>query len=437
MKTFLSAYALLMLSSSLSLASVTISGISSGGFMAAQMGVIYSSQFSGVGTVAGGFYFCAQNHLQDKQKLAQQWKIYDLSLFQTHFDASKMMEGHPNEAIQLSQNNPMYQAVGICLQNPQKSEIKQGIIEENKTQGLIEAPEQIQAQKIFLYQGSSDTVVNPAMLDKLKEFYRDLKVPDANVKVVQSLGGHNFPTDRPLEKLCTAQAFPYISSCHMDVAGDILKHLSGQPNLVRSADREKNKKNLYRVKQGLPEGSQASRPNSVATYGYLAASNRCLEDPSQCSVHVALHGCEMSDSFDPQFDQRYLKYAKRGYMRMRTKAQMYPLSPLPYIEQRHPRYATLKFAMDSGYLDYVENNNLIVLFPQTWITTENYPLNPKGCWDWYGWTGREYATNQGRETRWLMEWIQQIQKNPKSFIGVDKDGKLTPEPLQFQEAESL
>lgn len=44
----------------------TISGISSGAFMAVQMATIYSSQFSGLGTVAGGFFYCAKNHLQEK-----------------------------------------------------------------------------------------------------------------------------------------------------------------------------------------------------------------------------------------------------------------------------------------------------------------------------------------------------------------------------------
>lgn len=44
----------------------TISGISSGGFMANQMATIFSSQFSGVGTVAGGFYYCAEDYLPRK-----------------------------------------------------------------------------------------------------------------------------------------------------------------------------------------------------------------------------------------------------------------------------------------------------------------------------------------------------------------------------------
>ena len=39
----------------------TISGISSGGFMAVQMHVAFSETFKGVGVIAGGPYYCAKN----------------------------------------------------------------------------------------------------------------------------------------------------------------------------------------------------------------------------------------------------------------------------------------------------------------------------------------------------------------------------------------
>ena len=39
---------------------LTVSGLSSGGFMAAQMHFIYSEKFSGAGIISGGPYFCAQ-----------------------------------------------------------------------------------------------------------------------------------------------------------------------------------------------------------------------------------------------------------------------------------------------------------------------------------------------------------------------------------------
>jgi poly(3-hydroxybutyrate) depolymerase len=417
--------------------SLTISGISSGGFMAAQMGVIYSSQFSGVGTVAGGFYFCAGNHMQDKLKRAQDLKIFDLSLYQTKIDTTKVIEGRPQEVVQISPNNPTYQAVGVCMQNPDQANIDWSTVYQNETDHLIDSTSLIRNQKILIYQGSGDRVVHPPMQKKLKEFYSEMKVPEANVKMVTSTGAHNFPTDLKDQNSCFSQSVPYISSCDMDLAGSLLRQLTGMQTLVRSTDREANVKNLYQVTQNLNGPDANLRPNSVADYGYLAASSFCLNHPEQCAVHVALHGCEMSDSFDSVFDKMYSDSVKKGYLKMRTEQESFPMSPLPYLEQRTIRYGALRFALDSGYLDYVEANKLIVLFPQTWITEDNYPLNPKGCWDWYGWTGRQYATNQGAEPRWLMAWIQNIRQNPKTFIGTDANGNLQPKPLHIQEAKDL
>jgi hypothetical protein len=397
------------------LASLTISGISSGGFMAAQMGVIYSDQFSGVGLVAGGFYFCAQNHLQNKLKDASNLWIGDLSLYQTQFRAPKGLALQMFDLVGLSPHNPIYQAVGVCMQNPSEAILSYDVVSENQRKYLISAAENIEKQKIFIYQGDNDKVVNPGMKDSLLNFYRHYNVPAENIKISQSSGGHNFPTDHEGEKSCLLQEVPYVASCGLDTAGDTLRHLVSA-DLTRTENRESNLQFLNSVTQDIPRRLGIPRPKSIASYGYLAASPSCLQDPDSCSVHVALHGCEMSDSFDEAFDQKYQKSMRAGYPQMRTKEQSILFSPLPFIEQRTPRYGLLKFAMDSGYLDYVENNKLIVLFPQTWITEDNYPLNPKGCWDWFGWTGREYATNQGTEARWLMTWIQEIRKNPKAFI---------------------
>ncbi len=373
--------------------------------MAAQMGVIYADRIDGVGTVAGGYYYCAQNHMQDKIRQAEDLRI-SLSL----------------SLLQMGVNNPIYQSL-ICMQSPAGTSLQMQKLNEYQSQGLIAPQSLARKQKFFFYQGQADTVVHPPMLGKLEEFYQALQVPEKNIQIIEGRGGHNFPTDRKGEKGCVQQSVPYISSCDLDLAGKILKHLTGNPGLKRSMDEKTNLKNLYRVSQELPRSMDPiPHPASVANYGYLAASAPCLEKPEQCDVHVALHGCEMSDSFDTDFDRAYSRAAKQGYLYMRTEEQSFAGSGLPYIEQRVPRYGALKFAMSSGYLDYVEKNKLIVLFPQTWISEDNYPLNPKGCWDWYGWTGERYATNQGVEPGWMMKWIQQVHKDPKAMIGTESNG---------------
>jgi hypothetical protein len=40
-----------------------------------------------------------------------------------------------------------------------------------------------------------------------------------------------------------------------------------------------------------------------------------------------------------------------------------------------------------------------VLYPQTRATY--MPLNPKACWDWWGYSGAAYDTRKGLQLRWL------------------------------------
>lgn len=410
----------------------SISGISSGGFMAAQMGMIYSSQFSHVGVVAGGFYGCARNHFQEALAAAEK-KYLGLSVFYSAgVNPVSVITGDLKNSVQLVPTNPLYQALGICMKSPNQAIPEIDRIQSYEKMGLIDPLANLKTQKYVLYNGKKDSVVQFSMQDVHRQFLEDIGVEKKNILLLDSRGGHNYPTDKKGLNKCSAQSIPYISSCEMDLAGEILKEALGNPNLVKNSQnslenhlprrprREMTRdsesfKNLMKVSQFV----DGSHPMSVADYGYLASSPYCLEQPENCHLHVALHGCEMSDSFDKNFDEQYQKAAQRRYLQMRNKqgADMVPWLNLPYIEQSVPQMGLEKFAKLAGYLDYVnDENRLMVLFPQTWIGIDNYPGNPKGCWDWYGYTGSEYLTKQGRESSWLMRLIQQVTKNPRGQI---------------------
>lgn len=392
-------------------AKYTVSGISSGGFMAAQMGVIYSSEVSGVGMVAAGFYNCAGDHFQQKLKKAQMnGKGFGI-FYATELDPFAIWTGNYSKAFKLSEENPLYQSVAVCMQNPQLAEIDFSDLADRADAGLIDATENIAQQNIFLFQGQKDSVVNAKMQDQNIRFYEKMNVAKENITVVKGVGGHSYPTDQKGLNACESQGVPYLSSCEIDLAGDLLTAVLGQQDLVRSA---KDSEKIYQVRQKLG----ASHPESVAEYGYLAAPDSCLKNPSQCRLHVALHGCEMADSFDHEFDKKFQAAAKLGFLQVLHKEERLPwMTMIPIIEDRVPKMGAKLFAELSGYGRYAnEQNKLMVLFPQTWIGVKNYPGNPKGCWDWYGFTGSEYATKNGTEPKWLNEYIQKISKQPKSFI---------------------
>jgi hypothetical protein len=38
------------------------------------------------------------------------------------------------------------------------------------------------------------------------------------------------------------------------------------------------------------------------------------------------------------------------------------------------------------------------------------PLNPQGCWDWWGYTGEDYANNQGQQIKAVKNIIHALAK---------------------------
>ena len=48
----------------------------------------------------------------------------------------------------------------------------------------------------------------------------------------------------------------------------------------------------------------------------------------------------------------------------------------------------MTFVEGSGFARWADANRLVILFPQVSASV----LNPKGCWDWWGYTGNDYLT---------------------------------------------
>ena len=54
------------------------------------------------------------------------------------------------------------------------------------------------------------------------------------------------------------------------------------------------------------------------------------------------------------------------------------------------------FAREAGYNRWADANRTVVLYPQV---EKSYfsPFNPRGCWDWWGYSGVDYATRNGAQ----------------------------------------
>jgi poly(3-hydroxybutyrate) depolymerase len=223
----------------------TVSGLSSGGFMANQLGYAYSSTFKGVGVFAGGPYMCA---------------------------------GHNN-----------YTA---CMYNATISSAMLGTMQtdiNNWSGAQIDAKANVAAQKIYMFVGTSDYTVGPNPMNAVQAQYTNNGVTSANLTYVQRAStAHVFPTDFDStgNNACSSSASPYISNCGYDGAGAMFAKFYGTLNARNNAPAAGN------FIQFDQTPYMAGNPG-METTGWVYVPSNCSSGAT-CKVHVALHGCQQN-----------------------------------------------------------------------------------------------------------------------------------------------
>ncbi|EPS26473.1 putative PHB depolymerase family esterase [Penicillium oxalicum 114-2] len=224
--------------------SVSVSGLSSGGFFSAQLGVAYSNVFqTGFGVFAGGPFDCARN-----------------------------------------------QAYISCMYNGNPS-ITTPIANMKAWSGNQIAPiSNLKNRKIYLWTGSSDTTVGPNVMNALNSQLSNFDTP-ADVSYVTTSGAsHTFPTDfsGSGDNSCSMSSSPYISNCNYDGAGAVLQWMYGPLNAKNTGTLSGS------IVSFAQNGAYVAAGMDTTGYMYVPAS--CQSGNTVCKLHVALHGCLQSYS---------------------------------------------------------------------------------------------------------------------------------------------
>jgi hypothetical protein len=246
----------------------SISGISSGAFMAVQFATAWSSVIKGVGVVAGGPYWCAKA------------------------DADDIVNGY---------TLPIMTATGPCMAGP-PPELGSSFAKADakSASGDIDSLRFVSRQKIYIFHGYNDAVVAKPVTDAAADFYRHyLGEPNrGNLYYQTTIGaGHSLviAQDPHRDGLngCSDNSVPYIDQCGYDQAGIILQHIYGALN---APNRGPLTGTIKRFDQSAYTGSDDPGPLSLGGSGYLFVPKAC-EEGAACRVHIALHGCKQ-DSGD-------------------------------------------------------------------------------------------------------------------------------------------
>ncbi|WMT75519.1 PHB depolymerase family esterase [Bradyrhizobium sp. Ash2021] len=252
----------------------SISGISSGAFMAVQFATAWSSVIKGVGVVAGGPYWCAKA------------------------DADDIINGY---------TLPIMTATGPCMTGP-PPELGSSFAKADakSASGDIDALQFVRRQKIYVFHGYNDAVVAKSVTDAAADFYRHYlgEANRGNLYYQTTIGaGHSLVIAQDPHKDglngCGDNAVPYIDQCGYDQAGIILQHIYGALN---APNRGTLSGTVKRFDQSVYTRPDDAGSLSLGDSGYVFVPKAC-EEGAACRVHIALHGCKQ-DSGD--IDRRYV-----------------------------------------------------------------------------------------------------------------------------------
>jgi poly(3-hydroxybutyrate) depolymerase len=240
----------------------SISGISSGAFMAVQFGFAWSSVIKGVGVVAGGPFYCAQASAAD------------------FFNGYLL---------------PIATATGPCMTGPPPSLRPMAAkLEAKAAAGAIDSLDNVKRQKVYLFHGYNDAVVARTVSDAAAEFYRRYlgEAARGNLFYQYTRGaGHSLVVKEqgaPEINACPLNQLPFIDQCGYDQAGIILQHIYGA---LRPGTLGELSGRIKSFDQRRYTGSHIPDALSMGNEGYVFVPSAC-EQGAPCRVHIALHGCK-------------------------------------------------------------------------------------------------------------------------------------------------
>lgn len=220
-------------------AAITVSGLSSGGVMAINLGYAYSATFKGVGIFAATPYLC-----------------------QYHYQYS------------LCQNKNV-------ITDPMLATMQTTI--DNWSGGAIDDKANVAAQKVYLFTGTKDSTVGVNPMLAVQEQYVNNGVPSVNL-IQAANTGHVFPTDFTSagNNPCSTSFTPYISNCSYDGAKAVLGQFYGTLAPRNNAPALSNYREINQREFTANLG--------MADTGWLYVPANCAAG-AKCRLHVAFHGC--------------------------------------------------------------------------------------------------------------------------------------------------
>ncbi len=200
--------------------------------------------------------------------------------------------------------------------------------------------------RVWVLHGANDTTVAPALARATVDLYRALGSDSLDVQLDDARAfGHGLPTlDRGAP--CDAPASPWLLRCGIDAAGEAMRALFGHD--VAAAGAGDGTLARFDQTAHVPDGAAG-----LADTGFIYTPKACAD--ATCGALVVFHGC-----------------------------------------QQNAEMIGETFVRDAGFNRWADVHRVVVVYPQT--QSSYVPLNPKACWDWWGYGGADYDLKTRRRT---------------------------------------
>ncbi len=278
----------------------SVSGISSGGFMAVQFAVAHSSIVRGAGIIAAGPYDCARGEVLRAT---------------TRCSCTLDLPGQS------------------CAVGPASTEVDSLVAETRRLArgGLIDDPANLARQRFFLVAGGQDGTVPAAVVDQLRDYLGRFVAPGGIALRRVEHAGHAMPTES-YGNPCPVTASPYLNRCRFAAAEALLEWIYGPPAARRSGAPDGR---LIRFDQTpFVAGTSFRWLTGLDDTGWVYVPAACARGQS-CRLHIALHGCRQGQSWIP------LQPPAEGSLQFGTT-----------------------FVEHAGYNGWADANRIVVLYPQ-------------------------------------------------------------------------
>lgn len=245
----------------------SVSGISSGAYMAGQYQVAHSRDVVGAGIIAGGPYGCSESLYAD------------------------VIPGPGSALLNLTK------AINGCMHNSLKAfgvpnpKLLAKRAAELAEKGRIDPVSGIKDDRVYLFSGKDDHTVVPPIVEAAREFYLEAGVPAAQIEYISNLpAGHGFVTEDKGNPKCSYSGKPYIIDCDYDQAGAVLEQIYGALN-----PRAEEATGDFLVFDQRPYTHGLSN-HGLSDLGIAYVPKACAQ-ASGCRIHVAFHGCGQNRTF--------------------------------------------------------------------------------------------------------------------------------------------